>query len=139
MLRLLACEPLHIRANRLNALFLKSLDVCTGERFLGITHINVRDILAETGVSLKFILETMLRVDGPLSVGISSDSKVILLELGTERRFAIPSSLIQYIEHTTVYFDCAICDSYITLYAENLPRFPYICQVPLAKHAIVNS
>ena len=58
------------------------LNVCMRETFLELTHIYVRHLFADTGVSQKLDSFSLWCVDCPIPKGVSDDAEAILLKLG---------------------------------------------------------
>ena len=67
------------------------LYVCINEPFRELTHINVRHLIAETGVLHKFNLLALWRVDYPLSEGVSSDAEAIFPKLRDREKVRNPA------------------------------------------------
>ena len=113
------------------------LDVCMSKIFLELTPINVRHLVAETGVLHKHDLQSFWRVDYPLSQSVSDDAKAILLKLGDREKVYNPALINPYFKHSEVSLHQGRRETCITVPMEGLSCVPDICQLQCTKHTLV--
>ena len=113
------------------------LDVCKRKIILELTHINVRYLVAETGVLQEHHLLSLWRMDYPLRDGASSDAEAILFNLGNGEKVCNPPLVNSHFKHSEVTLSRGRHDAHVTVPVENLPCGPDICQVPFAKHNVI--
>ena len=114
-----------------------AFDVHRYEITLELTHINVRYLVAETGVLQEHHLLSLWRMDYPLRDGASSDAEAILFNLGNGEKVCNPALVNPNFKHSEVTLSRGRHDAHVTVPVENLPCGPDICQVPFTKHAMV--
>ena len=121
----------------MDVLLLKYLDVCISECLLDVTHINVRHLLGETGVSLELKLLDLWQVDGPHPMGIRGDSEAIFLELGDGEKIGNSSLVDLHLENSKVpdlgrqFHPC------VTISADRPPCVANILEAPCDENTVV--
>ena len=81
-----------------------ALDVLNHAIILELTHLNVRHLIAETGVLREHNLLSLWRVDYPLREGVIGDKEAIILKLGDEEKVCNPALVDPHFKHSEVPF-----------------------------------